>query len=130
MPAQRNGRAGLRRRSAATSPRTRAAAPAQAKIPALNSSPPSRTARYSQKSVRSRDWCSASDTVRLSQVLREELTTALRTPRGAQRAGGAALLDRTVMEKQDPVGSLAREFDLVCDDDHGRARFRELAHDV
>src|SRR3954447_21567079 len=125
MPAQRNGRAGLRRRSAATSPRTRAAAPAQAKIPALNSSPPSRTARYSQKSVRSKDCWSASDTVRLSQVLRQELTTALRPRRCEHLAGGAVLVDRAVMEEEDSVGNLAREVDLVRDDDHGRARFRE-----
>src|SRR5438046_51703 len=102
-----------------------AARPAQAKMPALKSSPLSRTARYSQKSARSNDCLSASDKVRLFQVLGEELTTALRARRGKHLVGTAVLINRTVVEEEDAVRDLAREAHLVGDDDHGGARLSE-----
>src|SRR4051794_12665274 len=119
VPIQRNGGARLRRRSAAASPRTRAARAAHAKIPALNRRPLSRTARYSQNSARSNDCLRASDKVRLFQVLREKLTTALRARRGKHLVGATVLIDRPVVEEEDAVRDLAREAHLVGDDDHG-----------
>src|SRR3954452_3280271 len=115
--------------SAAVRPRTIAARPAQAKIPALNRRPLSRTARYSQKSARSSDCLSASDNVQLSQVLGEELSASLRARRGEHLVGVAVLFDRAVVEEEHPVRNL-RERHLMRDDDHRRARLYELPHDV
>src|SRR5829696_255491 len=112
--------------SAAVSPRTIAARPAQAKIPALNRSPLNRTAWYSQKSARSSDCLSASDNVRLFQVLGEELSASLRARRVEHLVGVAVLFDRTVVEEEHPVRNFPREPDLMRDDDHRRARLCEL----
>src|SRR5438552_11103619 len=46
------------------------------------------------------------------------------------RSGRAILDDAAAIEKHDAVADIARERDLVGDDDHGHAVLGELAHDA
>src|SRR3954470_17155743 len=99
----------LTRNSAAHSPRTGAAAAAQAKMAALKRRPPNKTKRYSQNSARSRDCLRASDTLLLLQVLGEELAPPLRAWRREDLPGWPFLVDQAVMQEEHSIGDIARE---------------------